>query len=1133
MKRNLTLAAVLALLVAHSRAQKPVVQSARDIPVAYAVDVVVAGGTTGAVSAAVAAARQGASVFLAAPRPYLGEDMAAHLRLWLEEGETATTPLARRVFSKEGLAGQAAPRPQHLFAYTSDLPSAERHRDTRPPRLLSDGSWHSAATQSVQYDGDVTLVLDLGEEREVAGIRIMYYHRVDYRLGEIAVWARTDRDAWRQIALLTNTKPGQGGPGSAAYEIGADFTVKTRSLKLAVTRAAGSTRILLGEIQVIEPEAGAAPARPRRLIRPLHLKKVLDEALLDAGVEFLYSSTITDVMRDSSGAIRGVTMANRAGRQAVLANVIIDATEGAWVAALAGAGFRSRPPQSGTFTRVVIGGEVRTGKGMVSRLIDPPIHYRGRAYRVIEYTLELPLPADTPAARQELEQIARDRTFDPGQQFASEILFSIPRRAVLGREAYEDAWTGAKHVPLGAFEPRQAAGVYVLGGGADVSAAVASRLMRPVALMELGLIVGKAAGMNARRRPTPAVPPRSTARSVLGSEAAVRETLSGVRAHQAWTTIRQENRELPVLGAYDVVVVGGGTSGAPAAIAAARHGASTLVVEYLHGLGGVGTLGAISKYCQGYRGGFTKEVAGGASWQIEQRAEWWRTAIREAGGEIWFGTLGCGALVEDGRVTGVIVATPRGRGVVRARVVIDATGNADIAAAAGAPCVGTGAEDLAVQGTGLPPRELGASYTNTDFTIADDSDVVDITSLFVYSKAKYSRRTFDQGQLVDTRERRRIDGEFTVTILDQVNKRTYGDTIAMAATGYDTHGYTVHPFFTLAKDATRGRFRTFLPFRCFLPKGLEGLLVVGLGISVERDAQPLIRMQPDVQNAGYGAGVAAAMVCRDGTMLRDLDIRKVQRDLVEIGCLPKEVLGHDGDTTLSEEDLSRAVVAVRDGFKQAARLLGRPEQALPALRQAFGQAKEPTHRLAYAQLLAVMGDRTGVEILCDAVRAQNDWDAGWNYRAMGQFGRDMSTLDAWIFALGRAGDRGAVPVILAKVKLLDAEKAFSHHRAVALALERLADPAAAPPLAELLNKPGMSGHALTSVAAARTSHKILDPGLTALKPRRRALREITLARALFRCGDVGGLGKRILENYVNDLRGHFARHAAVVLAEGP
>ena len=56
-------------------------ETAREIPVAYEVDVVVVGGGTGAVSAAVTAAERGAKVFLAAPHPYLGDDMTATLRL--------------------------------------------------------------------------------------------------------------------------------------------------------------------------------------------------------------------------------------------------------------------------------------------------------------------------------------------------------------------------------------------------------------------------------------------------------------------------------------------------------------------------------------------------------------------------------------------------------------------------------------------------------------------------------------------------------------------------------------------------------------------------------------------------------------------------------------------------------------------------------------------------------------------------------------------------------------------------------------------------------------------------------------------------------------------------------------------
>jgi hypothetical protein len=94
---------------------------------------------------------------------------------------------------------------------------------------------------------------------------------------------------------------------------------------------------------------------------------------------------------------------------------------------------------------------------------------------------------------------------------------------------------------------------------------------------------------------------------------------------------------------------------------------------------------------------------------------------------------------------------------------------------------------------------------------------------------------------------------------------------------------------------------------------------------------------------------------------------------------------------------------------------------------------------------------------------------------------------------------------------------LSHYRAVALALERLRDPAAAKPLADLLRKPDVRGYALT--------------GSPALGKRSNSIREICLARALYKCGDDEGLGKEILEEYQRDMRGLFARHATAVLNE--
>ena len=591
----------------------------------------------------------------------------------------------------------------------------------------------------------------------------------------------------------------------------------------------------------------------------------------------------------------------------------------------------------------------------------------------------------------------------------------------------------------------------------------------------------------------------------------------------------QPERALPVLGEYDVVVIGGGTAGAPAGIAAARQGAKTLVVEYLHDLGGVGTAGAISNYYHGNRVGFTKTIPCGDDWVIERKNEWWRKSLVEAGADIWFGTLGCGALVQDGKVKGAVVATPSGRGVVLAKTVIDATGNSDIAAVAGAETMYTDESEFAMQGTGLPSRNLGGTYNNTDWTLTDETDMLDVWRMFVHGKDKYPD-AFDQGKLIDTRERRRIVGEFTIHATDQVNQRTYTDTIVRTKSDFDTHGYTIDPFFYLEHPDRKNLFCD-MPYRCFLPKGLRGILVAGLGASAHRDAVPIIRMQPDIQNGGYALGTAAAMAAADGVELRKLDIRKLQKHLIEIGNLPESVLTDKDSYPLSKEQISEAIEKYAAEGEGAAAPLSHWEIALPMVKEAY-ERTDGEARLRLAKMLALQGDAAGVSTLLKYVRDAKEWDEGWNYRSGGQYGQAVSPLDRVIIALGYAKDRRAVPVILEKVALLDAESDFSHHRAVGRALEMLADPAAAEPLAELLQKPDMSGYIHSDIERIRKLDPDREVSVKAILTRRHSLRELLLARALYRCGDHDGLGRRILEDYATtDLRGHLARHAKAVLEE--
>jgi len=205
--------------------------------------------------------------------------------------------------------------------------------------------------------------------------------------------------------------------------------------------------------------------------------------------------------------------------------------------------------------------------------------------------------------------------------------------------------------------------------------------------------IGKAAAAEAKRIPQSRTVRLRGEPKHAATDGDVRENLSGIRSKQKELgSVSAPKRDVPVLGEYDVVVIGGGTGGAPAGIAAARQGAKTLVVEYLHGLGGVGTMGYISSYYYGYIKGFTEEVDEGVAryggygwpkrgrWNVEWKKQWYRSELRRAGADIWFGCLGGGAFVDDRHVKGVVVATPEGRGVIRAKVVIDSTGNADIAA---------------------------------------------------------------------------------------------------------------------------------------------------------------------------------------------------------------------------------------------------------------------------------------------------------------------------------------------------------------------------------------------------------------------------------------------------------------------
>ena len=172
-------------------------------------------------------------------------------------------------------------------------------------------------------------------------------------------------------------------------------------------------------------------------------------------------------------------------------------------------------------------------------------------------------------------------------------------------------------------------------------------------------------------------------------------------------TIREPARDVPVVADVDVVVAGGGPSGFAAAVAAARRGAETLLIEGSGFLGGMFTGSQILTLC-GYNcwiEPYERIVTGVGAEMIERAAElggaednnsWVLNIDPEvvklvlddmvlgAGAQVLLHSWGVAPYIEGDAVQGMLIENKSGRGVVLAKVVIDATGDGDIAARAGA-----------------------------------------------------------------------------------------------------------------------------------------------------------------------------------------------------------------------------------------------------------------------------------------------------------------------------------------------------------------------------------------------------------------------------------------------------------------
>ncbi|EKS29127.1 FAD-dependent oxidoreductase [Afipia felis] len=212
--------------------------------------------------------------------------------------------------------------------------------------------------------------------------------------------------------------------------------------------------------------------------------------------------------------------------------------------------------------------------------------------------------------------------------------------------------------------------------------------------------------------------------------------------------IEEPARQIPVLMNADIVVVGGGTTGPLAAIAAARQGKSVVLIERFGSLGGNLTLGLNTKPSGSLLGGLPLEIwnlarssgaagddyiaktkTGGVNIASPCDPEIMKMLLTrlcaEAGVQILFETLVSRPILEGNTIVGVVVENKAGRSFIGAKVVVDCSADGDVAAAAGAPFT---------MGSGEDGRDLKMQPVGMYFTMAD----VDLVAL-----ARWARTTDD------------------------------------------------------------------------------------------------------------------------------------------------------------------------------------------------------------------------------------------------------------------------------------------------------------------------------------------------------------------------------------------------------
>ena len=396
-------------------------------------------------------------------------------------------------------------------------------------------------------------------------------------------------------------------------------------------------------------------------------------------------------------------------------------------------------------------------------------------------------------------------------------------------------------------------------------------------------------------------------------------------------TVFEERRELPVAGETDVLVIGGGLSGVAAAVAAARNGMKVTILEKSIALGGLATLGHVCVYlpiddglghkiyggmveelmhvCHRYSYDDIPECWKGGAWKVENPTGRYQCTFNipacvmaldeyteEEGVEVIFDTGFCMPIMEGNRCTGVIVENKSGRSAYLAKMVIDASGDADVLFRAGAECetqksiVSSWTYELDIQKIldtnkpddvlsnirmrwfGLRPdvdnsgSELPMFYGTTADGVNDYvhlSRKLALNYLKEHDRPGYAFMTMPF--MPQFRMTRRLKGLKEMQVIEGRSEE-------------HSIGAVIH---CLEAPAAVYEF----PYEALIDSRIENIAAAGRMVSAGGRGWEIMRCIPNCVLTGQAAGTAAALAIRGGTSLQGVNVEALQQNLADTGVM--------------------------------------------------------------------------------------------------------------------------------------------------------------------------------------------------------------------------------------------------------